>query len=269
VNQDVKDAFQVVHKLMIHSYFEYLFIDVAVTKALHVFEMALKLRYKEVNNSEWNKKKTLEQLIEWFRGQDFFETEDKRFFDHVRNTRNYLSHPERHGYAGMASFHWISTAVDIINDLYENVELRKQRRLLTDKFLSELRGFLVVGAKLTFMDKQILVYTHGHVLINNKVSPTKAHFCLFLMPDIAKAEVPMLFNFDTTVFSSNPITIILSTASGHELLLTKTLNDSEVSRIAVFRKQRATHIEEVIKHNALLFQSHEFILGTWRYIRHI
>ena len=34
VNQDVKDAFQTVRNLLIHSYFQYLFVDIAVTKAL-------------------------------------------------------------------------------------------------------------------------------------------------------------------------------------------------------------------------------------------
>lgn len=107
--------------------------------------MALKLRFRELNNSEWNKKWSLEQLIEWFRKRDYFETEDKRFFDHVRNTRNYLSHPERHSFAGMASFHWISTAVDLINDLYEDVEMRKQRRLLVRQVMKGFDDFLKQG----------------------------------------------------------------------------------------------------------------------------
>jgi hypothetical protein len=146
VNQDVKEAFKIIHKLMVHSYYEYLFIDVAVTKALQTFEMALKLRYKELNNKEWNKKSPLEQLIEWFRKRDFFERDDKNYFDHVRGTRNYLSHPERHHFGGSFWFHWISTTIDLINDLYDEVDLRRQRRAITSDIGEKLDTFIINGA---------------------------------------------------------------------------------------------------------------------------
>jgi len=270
VNQDVKEAFRVVHKLLVHSYFEYLFVDVAVTKALQTFEMALKLRYKEINNIEWNNKYPLKQLIEWFRGYHFFEREDKAFFDHVRNTRNYLSHPEKHHFAGAASFHWIGTAIDLINDLYENVELRKQRLLLSSEIKDNLELFLKKGAKLIFKGSQVYVYSCGHVLVNNKVNPVKVHFTLFKIRDIASLELksPVLINCEITEFNFKSTKIIFD-VDGNELILTNELDDTEVSRVEGFQSKMRTDKETVIQHNFLLFESHNFLLGTWRYIRHI
>ncbi|MEO5601095.1 MAG: hypothetical protein ABIR06_09220, partial [Cyclobacteriaceae bacterium] len=38
VNEDVKKSFFIVEKLLIHSYYEYQFLDIAYAKALHIFE---------------------------------------------------------------------------------------------------------------------------------------------------------------------------------------------------------------------------------------
>jgi hypothetical protein len=269
VNQDVKDAFQIVRKLMIHSYYEYLFFDVAVTKALHIFEMALRLRFKDLNNMEWGKK-PLAQLIEWFRKRNFFEREDKEFFDHVRNTRNYLSHPEKHHFKGMTSSHWIRTAVDLINDLYEDIELRKQRRKLTDQVRHDIDLFLKNGGKLIYRGIPVLVYACGHILINNKVSPGDIHFTLFKIQNPARIEPkqPILIKCEIAQLNFSATKFVLNILDGYELILTKDLDEDEISTIERFRAEKATDEDTIRQHSVNLYDSYQYILGTWRCVRY-
>lgn len=109
-HQDVVSAFKIIHRLLIYSYYEYEFIDVAVAKAFHTFEMALKLRYKEIKRKEW--KGNLKDLLNWGNKNHLFEISDQGFLDHVRNARNHFSHPERYGFGGSAALHWHVGGID-------------------------------------------------------------------------------------------------------------------------------------------------------------
>jgi hypothetical protein len=270
VNQNVKEAFQVVHKLMIHSYYEYLFFDVAVTKALHIFEMALKLRYRELNNDEWKKNDSLKNLIEWFRKRNFFEREDEKFFDHVRNTRNYLSHPEKHHFKGMTSSHWIRTAVDLINDLYEDIELRKQRRILTDQARHEIDLFLKNGGKLILKGVPELVYACGHILINNKVKPTNVHFTLLKIQDSATAgpKQPILIQCKLDQLNFGATKFVLNNLDVDELFFTKDLDPDEFHKVERYKAEKTTDVEIIKQHSFYLFDSYKYILGIWRAVRY-
>lgn len=270
VNQDVKDAFQIVRKLMIHSYYEYSFFDVAVTKALHIFEMALKLRFRELNNKEWDNKKPLEKLIEWFRKRNFFEIEDKEFFDHVRNTRNRLSHPERHYLKALTSSHWIRTAVDLINDVYEDVELRKQRRMLKYQIRHDIDIFLKNGGKLVYRGIPVLIYACGDILVNNKVTPTIVYFTLFKILD-ADSEIkhPVMLRCEIAQLNFNASSFVVNILDGDELIFTRDLDVDEISKFHTFRVKDTADEDIIRQHNFNLHDSYSYVLGTWRYIRHL
>jgi hypothetical protein len=170
VNKDVVNSFGVVYQLLIHSYYQYLFVDLAVARALHIFEMALWIRYKELNGNEWDlKKKPLSQLIDWFNERFYFEIADKSFLSHVRSARNEMTHLKGFNFAGSASLHWINTVVDLINGLYDDIELRKERWRSTSDNKSKLDLFLTHGAKLTFLDNIYHIYDSGTFKIENRI----------------------------------------------------------------------------------------------------
>jgi len=135
---DVKKSLRVLYKLLVLSYYEYEFVDIAAGKTMHIFEMALKLRYKELNDQPWNSKKPLKSLIDWFQAENYFEISHSGYFDHIRNVRNYFSHPERHTLGGISIFHLIRDPIDLINDLYEDRELRQKRHELMNKVGDDL-----------------------------------------------------------------------------------------------------------------------------------
>src|SRR5690242_20706158 len=58
VHKDVVENFRVIRKLIECSYYEYKIYDVAVLKTALTMEMALKLRYLEINPEKEKTKKT-------------------------------------------------------------------------------------------------------------------------------------------------------------------------------------------------------------------
>jgi hypothetical protein len=262
VNPDVIKAFKIIGQLLTHSYFEYEFLDVAYAKALQTFEMALKLRYKEINGTDWNKKFRLVELIKWFEDRTYFEITDPNFMNQVRHARNYFSHPNRYGFGGYAGLHWISTTVDLINDLYEDVELRKQRfeyRDLINGALSKMS----TGAKLQAENLTMIIYNIILLVPNNKVKPSTYAFIITpLFKSMNSQVVPFIIEFD-----ENSLTV---TDSGLSIYNEKIqaasvlpLNESELLELANWRKQ-FTDEELTMKSMSLRIAEQEMINSSRR-----
>src|SRR5271154_7303041 len=66
VHPDVIENFRLIGKLLEHNYFEYKFCDIAACQSMLTMEMALKLRFEEINNFKWNPTDSLQKLIKWF-----------------------------------------------------------------------------------------------------------------------------------------------------------------------------------------------------------
>jgi hypothetical protein len=176
VSEDVIKTYKIIKSLIIHSYYEYEFIDVAFTKMLQTFEMALKIRYRELNEKEWSKNKRLADLIEWFRTKEYFEVNQKEYMDHIRNARNAFSHPQSHSFGGIALFHWFDTITDLINDIHEDVENRK-KRFAEIKLLNEsIKDLIKNGSKINLKGESHLIYDAG-VLFVEEIDGVKS--CIF------------------------------------------------------------------------------------------
>ena len=173
VSQDVVKVYKVIRSLIIHSYYEYEFVDVAVSKLLQTFEMALKIRYRELNDKEWDSRKPLGQLIEWFRVGEYFENNDKSDLKHIREVRNYYSHPVSHSFGGVALLHWFDVITDRINDIYDDPDKRKDRQSKVMDLNNELFNFTQNGAIIDLVDEQYLIYELGILFIE---SGSKEHY---------------------------------------------------------------------------------------------
>lgn len=184
VSEEVIKAYRVIRSLLKHSYFEYEFVDVAAVKLLQTFEMALKIRYKELTNTDWSKRKSLADLIEWFRDRFYFENNDKDYLDRVRTARNYYAHPERHGFGGVAIFHWFDTVTDLINDLYGNVEQRNRRLEQTQRLNDQIQELVKDGAKVDLGVEKFITYSAIIPIIKEGESGTDYFFCFKVLYDL-------------------------------------------------------------------------------------
>lgn len=177
---DVKKKFKIIEKLLQHSYYEYEFYGIAATQALLAFEMALKQQYHFLTGDKWSRKikkeetpRNLKNLIEWFFTRTYFEAVEAPLYSQIREIRNYIAHPESYTFAGPMMRHWIETPIDLINDLYENRDLRLIRLTVKDiinEFLRETLTRNDNGGIITIDDMSFIIYDAGVVFYDNTKS---------------------------------------------------------------------------------------------------
>lgn len=91
VPQHIKELFRVTKKLFEFYFYEYEFVTVGSRQATFMLEMALNLKYYELNCQEC--KKELYKLIDWFLQSNYLK--DKTL-DALRILRNSFAHPKQH-----------------------------------------------------------------------------------------------------------------------------------------------------------------------------
>jgi hypothetical protein len=166
VPDDVRDLILIAQKLLKHSYFEYEFIDVALTHAIFAFEKALKIRWTEIHGE--STKKMLAELIDWFYDNNYFEASNKEVLHNLRQIRNNKAHDERKSLGGVAYMQKVYITIDFINDLYENPSLRIQRKKETELLTEQFNSLFKKAAILTFNNQRLIVFSSYPVFIDNK-----------------------------------------------------------------------------------------------------
>jgi hypothetical protein len=174
VHKDVVENFRVIQKLIEYSFYEYKFYDVATLKSLLTFEMSLKIRYEEINAIKWGKQ-PLAQLIGWFEKKYFFEVYNKEYLESVRYIRNVLAHPAEHTVSGPNGKHIIENVRDLINGLYEDPLLRKDRMDITMKIINTLNTYQK-GIKCTIDNTVYYAFNAWPAFVNNKITPSEIYF---------------------------------------------------------------------------------------------
>lgn len=171
----VRESFRIAHKLIEHSYYEYNFYDMAAVKAILTMEMALKLRYKELGNEDGNKIR-LPRLLKWFNDRNYIEIYNPDYLEVLRKIRNIVAHPEYHTVSGPI-YHrkLIGNIIDLVNGLYENPELRRERMVLT-KTLNDFLESCKHGFKVTGKEFSVLSYKAWIGFFDNKSVPNRIHF---------------------------------------------------------------------------------------------
>lgn len=120
VPKDIRDEASLVHKLLLHSYFEYEFIDIALTQAIISLEKALKTRYYEITGNNPDNK-ILEKLIKWAVDNGYIKQQNKGFIDTLREIRNRKVHATEKSLGGMAYIRTVYATLDFVNDLFSTV----------------------------------------------------------------------------------------------------------------------------------------------------
>lgn len=147
--------------LLEHSYFNADFADVAVLYAVTVFERALRIRYRELTGKEGT---NLKNLSHWFFQENYFETFNVEVIDQMRSIRNGKAHSETPSRAPSVFLMKIQPLVYLTNDIYEDVNLRSQRKnwleLADDEFKEHFHdgGILDDGEKRWIIDASIPMF---------------------------------------------------------------------------------------------------------------
>jgi hypothetical protein len=166
VSDDVKGLIIIVQKLLRHSYFEYEFIDVALTQAIFAFEKALRIRWTEIHGEPT--KRILAGLIDWFYERNYFETWNKEIPHQLRHIRNNKAHDEKKSLGGVAFLHKVFNTIDLINDLYEDIDLRIHRKREMETLSKQFNSLFKKGGILLSNDQKLIIFNAYLVFINNK-----------------------------------------------------------------------------------------------------
>jgi hypothetical protein len=166
-------------------------------------------------------------------------------------------------------FHWIETTVDLINDLYEDIELRKVRRTVADGLLKNMSNFSVNGAKLKLIDQEILIYKSADVLVNSWESTISAYIGLLPVFDVTttKPRVPLILYVQTDSLDLTSTKIELVDQSGNPGFLTSDLENYEMKLINEIRQKIALDDHYIAINASLHFDVAIEMQRIWRRIR--
>lgn len=218
VPEDVIKNFEVVEKLLALSYYEYRLIDEAYAKAIHTFEMAMSLRFKDFFPN--SKKRTFNSLITELSELNLFDA-SLDTLKHVKYMRNHYAHPERHSFGGIVFWNRIEFPSRLINEMYEDVNLRLLRRNLLADFIqqmekSNLEKYLVMEIE----GQQTILFSMNLLFINNKPTPNTCLLACTPLFDLEQdgdsIKVPFVFKSKL----SNP-TFIDGTLTGESFTAKK------------------------------------------------
>lgn len=171
VPSDIKDSIYIVQKLLLQSYYEYEFIDIALTNAVFALERALKLKYKEITGEDWKRRHSFEMLIDWFFNRNYFESWNSDVPHQLRVIRNGKAHSEGKSLGGLNYVSKVYKTIDLINDIYEDTTLRVQRKVRTEEWNKTFNSFIKNGAVISIGNERTIIFKAFMVFINNKALP--------------------------------------------------------------------------------------------------
>lgn len=169
VHEDVIKSFKTVEYLMAHAYYHWELYDQVLVKLLSIFEMAVKLRSKVLNNPldyqdrrGKTQTKTLVKLIDELKLFGY-PPEVIKDLHWLRLLRNMEAHPDRHSFAGAMKKKAVIPGLNMINRLFvdpsiltsqneNNTALLKSKNIFSNEvFIHSYKGKNVLVHDLEFL----------------------------------------------------------------------------------------------------------------------
>jgi hypothetical protein len=171
-------------------------------------------------------------LLYFFNDQGYFETSSSELLDALRKTRNKQSHPQTFSGGYFIILNVFTHCVNLINDVYEDIELRKQRieeRIFLNNRLIE---FLKNGGVYKDDKSSSPIYEAKIYFINN-VLPIKKYYCcckkIFKIEhegdEIIFKNSLIFFDFISCDFSENKLDI--SSYNDNSLIYVTTIPEKQ------------------------------------------
>lgn len=254
LNPEIIKSFDIARRLFNHSYFDYDFLDPAMTKVLSSFELAIRTRYKEVTGKS-SKGITLQNLLYYFNDNGYFEVNRKGLVDALRSFRNKQAHPETSFGGGFGIMNVANHCVDLVNDTYENRELRKERNSIKAVVNRKLRKLISKGGMVNMGEKNFIIYETKLYFVDNLQKPHRlyGYFKLIfrLKKEIDEKDGPSdsLFFFEAEDYHINreKNTIVFITENGGKICFTPIAKKSNQKRFHIWKKQFKQENEDIFR----------------------
>jgi hypothetical protein len=243
VHEDVTKSFETAEFLMAHAWYHYRMYDEALKKLLSIFEMAIRLRCKELNiQTECITKKSQRQgrrLFELTKELADFGYPQKIFraAEWLRELRNMFAHPDRHSFGGGVFAQNVIPIINFLNQVFLPVGYFNEQIATENKLNGLLEKFKNALFVLKENESGTLVFNPA-LECSIKVNSIWHHFVSFnhVIPDPQKfleenwVITPVILNLRNIQFYQNGIqgisqeskgivTILVTTVSWHNEVL--------------------------------------------------
>lgn len=244
MSEDIKAEINIVEKLLLHCYYEYNFIDLALSQAVFTLEKSLRIRYREVNNKS-SSQLTFFKLIDWFFDNVYFETKNKTPLTQLRNIRNGKVHNEKKTLGGIAFLHKVYTVVYLINDLYEDPLLRVSRHKAITELQETLNHLVKEGAIISIDGKRKIIFKADVIFINNKANTPILNLVIWPIfnPEAYKKEegnlfTPYCFEVELTNWDiKENVFNGFKTSNTEEVFISSVSDDINLEKFAKWQKE--------------------------------
>ncbi|UII19388.1 hypothetical protein [Fulvivirga ligni] len=119
VPEAIRRRFLVIRKLLEFSYFEYEFIDIAMDRCYHTFELALHMKFN-IEHPSKSGKKNFKPYLDWAVKEGFLAMNRDRK-QAIAYLRNHGAHPKSDNLGGVINFKMIHVVGNqLVNELFEN-----------------------------------------------------------------------------------------------------------------------------------------------------
>ncbi len=176
VSEDVVKRFERVKSVLRFSYFDYDLSDVALDYSLLTLELGIKKRFQEIEGDP--EERGLSQLIHWGSRRNLFEPDANRL-ESLTQLRDVTAHPGRYSLMGYLAYDPIIYIVSLINDMYEDAGLRRERRRIVRNVNRSLHGIVEHGAVMKSADASIGIFLARLLQVENRVHPEIYHFAFW------------------------------------------------------------------------------------------
>jgi hypothetical protein len=235
--EGIQEAFAVAEHILALSYFNYVMFDDGVFKLARIFEMMLRMKFEELPSDEKDevinifKKKnqmllksrvhsakvidsidtvptknkkpqdpSLDQLIAYYCKNGYFDSPEE-VLKNIKDIRNHWAHPHQHTFAGSSLMHWMIIINDLINEFYEDRDLRKKRIRLLEEVKKSSYAFKDKLSILEYLGQSIPSCGAMPVFINNKITPNSCSLVVIPLIDLEpyfndQHPIPEIFKFE-------------------------------------------------------------------------
>ncbi len=168
ISNDLIGEVNIIQTLLEFSYYDNNLIDEAYTKAIFTLEKVLRVRKKELGLEKKNE--PLSNLFNWFYGNNYFETDDFKEIDQLRLIRNDKVHSTEIKKGSLVYLINIYSILDLMNDVYEDISLRKDRQKNKKLFCAQLNNICKDGFIITLKGQPYFGHFASILFYNNKAT---------------------------------------------------------------------------------------------------
>lgn len=274
VPDDIVTAFETVSYLMVHSYHHWPMMDEAMTKALLIMEMGVKIKAKQsgidletvLNKKGKRNTKILKDLIDEVcevNGLDFL----RKDFDRVRTIRNTRMHPERHNYMGALgkTNGNVTLFINIINFLFMEKAAIEQLIERRAQIKEDLEIFKKGNFVLEYNNTKILidiVHYHKYVKFGDKellillVNPVLNNAYQYITEQ--KFEEPLIIALKE--FKINDLTLEGVDLNGGEVKIETTYKEENMIKFLLYNEE----LKRVLDHDLSAYNAFRSGKAMWK-----